>query len=49
MSSLLGIGGGLLITPYLLTMGIAPEAVVATSSFMIVCYAFHSLQVLQLF
>jgi uncharacterized membrane protein YfcA len=36
MSSLLGIGGGLLITPYLLSLGIATEAVVATSSFMIV-------------
>lgn len=35
MSSLLGIGGGLIITPYLLSLGIAPEAVVATSSFMI--------------
>eukprot|EP01130_Rhizamoeba_saxonica_P010312 TRINITY_DN4220_c0_g1_i3.p1 TRINITY_DN4220_c0_g1~~TRINITY_DN4220_c0_g1_i3.p1 ORF type:complete len:420 (-),score=54.50 TRINITY_DN4220_c0_g1_i3:554-1813(-) len=48
LSSLLGIGGGMVLSPVMLELHVLPEVTAATSSFMIVCNLWFSLSHLSL-
>lgn len=48
LSSLLGIGGGILLSPMMLELGVIPDATAATSSFMIVWFCVFPLDLLAL-